>query len=52
MGSQTPANSPRPRPKVVYKKGIAEERATRRVCSWTGQNEMKNIPSWLTAEAV
>ena len=44
-GAQNPENYSRSESEVVYKNRNVEERGAQRVRSWTGQNEMKSVPS-------
>ena len=43
METQKPGNSQGPEPKVVERQRVAKERAAQRVCSWTVQNEMRDV---------
>ena len=51
MRPQKRGNSPGPRPEVVEREKIVKERATQRVRSWTGQNEMKSVLRRASASA-
>ena len=48
---QKPGNSPGPRPEVVERQRVANERAAQRVRNWTVQNEMRGFLDRMTAGA-
>ena len=48
---QKPGNSPGPGPEVVERQRVAEERAVRRLRSWTVQNEMRGVLGRMSAGA-
>ena len=43
MAPQKPGNSPGPELEVVERQKIAKKRAAQRFCSWTVQNEMRDV---------
>ena len=51
MEPQKPGNSPRSGPEVAQRQRVAKERAAKRACSWTVQNEMKGVLGWVSASA-
>ena len=51
MKPQNLGNSPTPRPKIVQKKEIAKERAIRRACRRTVQNENRGVLNGMTTGA-
>ena len=51
MKPQKLGNSTRPGPEVVERQKIAKKRATRSVCSWTVQNEMRGVLGPVSASA-
>ena len=51
MRPQKPGNSPGPGSEVVERQKIAKERTTRRVRSWTVQNEMRGVLGRVSASA-
>ena len=51
MEPQKPGNSPGSGPEVVQRQGVAKERATQKVCSWTVQNEINGVLGRVSAGA-
>ena len=51
MELQKPGNSSGPGSEIVERQRVGKERAARRVCSWSVQNEMRGVVGRVSAGA-